>query len=460
MRAMTPVPATGTRSVPLPRQWGLRALDVVALVAGNSVLILLMWVRHGGLDQLDTVGGALTGAGQLAALMGTWFALVGIVLMARSPWLDQAIGPDRLAWAHRWIGFATVWLIGGHAVLTLTGWALGDGQNVVAEAVDLMAGYPYVLWAVVGFGLFLMVGFTSMAAARRRMSYETWYWLHVYTYLAVALAFLHQLFVGTDFTHDPLAAAYWIALYGATAALVVVFRFGQPLVLQVRHGFRVAGVVEEGPGVASLYVTGRDLDRLPTRSGQYFVVRFLRRGDWWRAHPYSISSAPNGSWLRFTVKALGDDSSTLLHVDPGTRVLLEGPYGVLTGAVRTRRKVTLIAGGIGISPLRALLESLAGNPGDLTLLYRAASARDLVFRDELDRLAAYRGATVHYLVGRRGVDLPADPLNAITLSRLVPDIADQDVYLCGPTGLMRRTEEALRELGVPRGQVHAERFSY
>ena len=460
MPDMTPIPAARPRGVPLPRQWGLRPLDVVALVAGNAVLIALMWIRHGGLDQLDTLGGALTAAGQLAALMGTYLALVGIVLMARSPWLDQAIGPDRLAWAHRWIGFATIWLIGGHVVLTLTGWALGDGRNVVEEAIDLIASYPYVLWAVVGFGLFVMVGFTSMAAARRRMSYETWYWLHVYTYLAIAVAFLHQLFVGTDFTHDPLAAAYWIALYVATAALVVVFRFGQPALLYARHGFRVGGVVDEGPGVASLYVTGRDLHALPVRSGQYFVVRFLRRADWWRAHPYSISSAPNGSWLRFTVKALGDDSSTLPHVDPGTPVLLEGPYGVMTGAVRTRRKVTLIAGGIGISPLRALLESLAGNPGDLTLLYRAPSDRDLVFRDELDRLAAHRGATVHYLVGRRGVELPDDPLSAATLARLIPDIAGQDVYLCGPTGLMRRTEQALDELGVPRGQVHAERFSY
>jgi predicted ferric reductase len=457
---MTPVPASQARAVPLPRQWGLRALDVVALVAGNAVLIVLMWVRHGGLDQLGTLAGALTAGGQLAALLGTYLALVGIVLMARSPWLDQAIGPDRLASAHRWIGFATIWLIAGHAVMTILGWALGDGRNVVAETIDLAAGYPYVLWAVVGFGLFVMVGVTSMAASRRRLSYETWYWLHVYTYLAIALAFLHQLFVGTDFTHDPLAAVYWISLYVATASLVAAFRFGQPVLLFARHGFRVGGIVEEAPGVASLYVTGRDLDRLPMRSGQYFVVRLLRREDWWRAHPYSISSAPNGTWIRFTVKALGDDSATLPHVEPGTRVLLEGPYGVLTGAVRTRRKVTLIAGGIGISPLRALLESLAGAPGDLTLLYRAASERELVFRDELDRLAAHRGATVHYLVGRRGVDLPADPLNAATLARLVPDIADQDVYLCGPTGLMRRTEASLLELGVPRGQVHAERFSY
>jgi ferredoxin-NADP reductase len=222
----------------------------------------------------------------------------------------------------------------------------------------------------------------------------------------------------------------------------------------------VSAVVQEGPGVVSVYVTGRDLDRLAVRSGQYFVVRFLSRDRWWRAHPYSLSSAPNGAWLRFTVKALGDDSSRVGGVPVGTRVFLEGPYGILTGARRTRPRVTLIAGGIGISPLRALLESLAARPGELTLLYRASEPGDLVFRDELDLLAAHRGARVHYLVGRRGIDVPADPFGPVTIAGLVPDIADQDVFVCGPSSLMRRTETALAELGVPRSQVHAERFAY
>ncbi len=407
---MTPTTAARPRAVPLPRQWGVRGRDVAALIAGNAVLIVAMWVRHGGLDQLDTVAGILTGIGQLSALLGTYLALVGVVLMARSPWLDQAVGPDRLAWYHRWIGFATIWLIAAHGVFTITGWAMGDGRDVVAEAVDLALGYPYVLWSVAAFVLFMLVGFTSMAASRRRLSYETWYWLHVYTYLAIALAFLHQLFVGADFTRDPVATGYWAALYAATAILVLAFRFGQPLTTYARHGFRVGGVVRETPDVASLYVMGRDLERLAVRSGQYFVVRFLTRGEWWRAHPYSISAAPNGAWLRFTVKGLGDDSARLPDVEPGTRVLLEGPYGILTGAVRTRPRVTLIAGGIGISPLRALLESLHAGPGELTLLYRVRRREDLVFREELDRLAAHRGATVHYLVGQRGVDLPAHPL--------------------------------------------------
>jgi predicted ferric reductase len=457
---MSTAPIARRRPVPLPRTWGIRPVDVVALLVANGVFIVLMWIRHGGPDELAGPGGLFTAGGQLMALLGTYLALIGIVLVGRSPWLDQAFGPDRLTRAHRWLGFATLCLIGGHVALTLTGWAIGDGQSLLTELVDLVTGYPYVLWGVAGFLLFLLVGISSMAAARRRTSYETWYWIHVYGYLAVALAFLHQLFVGADFTHDQLAAIYWISLYALTAALVIVFRFGQPFMLNRRHRLRVAAVTAEGPGVVSVYVAGRDLERLAVRSGQYFIVRFLTRNSWWRAHPYSLSSAPNGAWLRFTVKALGDDSNRVRDVAVGTRVFLEGPYGNLTGASRTRPKVTLIAGGIGISPLRALLESLAAKPGELTLLYRASTASDLVFRGELDVLARHRGARVHYLVGRRGIDVPSDPFNAATIARLVPDIAHQDVFLCGPVDLMRRSEAALRELGVPRAQVHAERFAY
>ncbi|MEI7742728.1 MAG: ferric reductase-like transmembrane domain-containing protein [Chloroflexota bacterium] len=457
---MSSAPIDQPRPVPMPRHWGIRPGDVAALLIGNGAFIVLMWIRHGALDELSAPGGVFTAFGQLAALLGTYLALIQLVFMGRSPWLDEAIGPDRLAWLHRWLGFGTVWLIGGHVVSTLVGWSIGDGRSVVAELVELLTGFPYVIWALAGFALFVMLGITSVRAARHRLSYEAWYWLHVYAYLGIALAFLHQVFVGLDFTHDALATAYWIGLYLIAAALVLVFRFGQPILLNRRHGLRVMALVPEAPGVTSIYVTGRDLDRLAARSGQYFILRFLSRSSWWRAHPYSLSSAPNGQWLRFTVKALGDDSARVGEVPVGTRVFLEGPYGILTGARRSRPKVTLIAGGIGISPIRALLESLAGRPGELTLLYRASTPADLVFRGELDLLAAHRGATIHYLVGRRGIDVPPDPFSATTIMRLVPDIADQDVYLCGPTDLMIRTEAALREIGVPMAQLHAERFTY
>ncbi|HEX6867847.1 MAG TPA: ferredoxin reductase family protein [Candidatus Limnocylindrales bacterium] len=448
-----------TRPVPLPRVWRITAVDIVAVLIANGVIILAMWLRHDGLDQLSTLGGQLTVIGQLTGLYAAYLALIQLVLMSRSPWLDQAFGMDGLAAAHRWLGFATAWLLLGHGVFIVTGYALGDGSTVVEEAVTLVTTYPYVLMAVVSGGLFGLVAVSSVRAARRRVSYETWYGLHLYAYLAVALGFLHQLFVGADFIHDPVAVGYWVALYAIAAASIVVFRVGQPVWLSARHRLRIANVVTEGPGVYSIYLTGRDLDRLAVRSGQYFLWRFLTRDGWWRAHPFSISSAPNGAWLRITIKELGDWSKAVASISVGTRVVIEGPYGVLTGARRTRSKVLLVAGGIGITPLRALLEALPANPGDLTLLYRVRSVPEIIFRQELDALAQRRGARIHYLIGPRGEGV-ADPLDATALLRLVPDVVERDVFLCGPASMMQRVEVSLRRLGLPQRQIHAERFAY
>lgn len=454
-------PSTAVGSPPLPRTWSLRAGDLGAIATGLGVLIVLMWVRHGGLEALASPAGVLTGAGQLTALLGTYLALLQLVLMSRSPFLDQVVGPDRLAWLHRWIGFACTWLVVGHVVLTTVGYAASEGRGVVEQAATLVLEYPLVLAAAVGLGLFLLVTLTSLRAARRRMAYETWFGLHLYAYLGIVLAFGHQLLVGSDFTDDPVALAFWAALYAATFALILAFRVGQPIALALRHRFEVANVVAEAPGVVSIYVTGRDLDRLAVRAGQFFNLRLLTRDGWWRAHPFSLSASPNGRFLRFTVKDLGDWSGGRLQRLPaGTRLVLEGPYGVLTGARRRRRGVLLVAGGIGISPLRALFEALAARPGELALVYRARTPGDVVFRAELDAIARARDATVHYVVGRRGTPgVGARPLGAEQLAALVPDIRDRDVYVCGPTSLMDEVERSLRDLGVHRSQIHLERFN-
>ncbi|MGZ6270649.1 MAG: ferredoxin reductase family protein [Candidatus Limnocylindrales bacterium] len=447
--------------MPLPRTWGLRLSDVVLLLVGNGVLMLGMWVRHGGLEQLAAPGGFIIAAGQLTALAGTYLALIQLVLMSRSPWLDQLLGMDRLTWAHRWVGFSCVWLLVAHAAFTTVGYAMGDGSTVVGEAVALLTTFPYVLLSAIALVLFIVVAASSVRAARGRLSYEAWYVIHLSVYLAIALAFLHQLVVGTDFINDPLARLYWIGLYVLAGGLIVTFRLGQPIYRSLRHQLRVANVVEEAPGVVSVYLTGRDLDLLPVRAGQYFLWRFLTRAGWWRAHPFSISAAPNGQWLRLTIKELGDYTGDLQQLRIGTRVFAEGPYGVLTGARRTRQRVLLIAGGIGITPLRALLEELPAAPGELTLIYRARSWQDVVFREELDVLMQRRGATVHYLVGQRQRRDPrADPLSSRALRELVPDIQQRDVFLCGPTGMMQAVRANLRRLGLTSSQIHWEQFAY
>ena len=449
------------RRPPMPRPSAVRGGDVGVVVLVNGLLIVGMWVRHGALGGLTTPGTIATAAGQLSALLGTYLALVQLVLMARSPWLDQAFGLPRLALWHRWVGFACLWLLVAHAVFTTAGYALVDRTSITDEVATLLTQYPFVLMGTVGLALLVFVGVTSLRIALRHVSYETWYYLHWYAYLGIALGFAHQLVVGTDFTDDPIATGYWIGLYAATAALLVAFRFGPPVFMALRHRMRVANVVKEAPGVVSIYVTGRELDRLPVRAGQFFIWRFLAADGWWRPHPFSVSAAPNGEWLRLTVKERGDDTGWLQGIAVGTPVLAEGPYGAFTGALRTRPRILLVAGGIGITPLRALIEELAPQRGALTLIYRASRWEDVVFRAEIDSLMKARGWTVRYLIGRRDQgEVAREPLDAAHLRALVPDVAKRDVFISGPDSMIDAVRAALRRLDVPSRQIHAERFSF
>jgi predicted ferric reductase len=294
-----------------------------------------------------------------------------------------------------------------------------------------------------------------MAFARRRLRYETWYFVHLYAYLGIALAFSHQLATGTDFIAQPAARAYWYALYAVTLGALVVFRIGLPLVRSTALRLRVERVVEEAPGVVSVEIGGRRLERLRAEAGQFFTWRFLTRDRWWEAHPFSLSAAPDGRRLRITVKGLGDYTAALRAIPPGTRVIAEGPFGTFTAAARRHARVALIAGGVGITPIRALLEEMPGGPEDITVVYRALTADDLILREELDELAGRRGVHVHYLVGGHDGD---DPLSPEHLRRLVPDIAARDVYVCGPPAMVDATRASLGRTGVR--HIVTERFAY
>ncbi|MEA2843343.1 MAG: hypothetical protein QOJ69_1014 [Actinomycetota bacterium] len=444
-------------AAPPPRD---RARAVLAVVAANAVIVVGLWIRHGGLQASTGPGGVLTGVGQVSGLLGAYAVLLQLLLMARLPVLERHLGFDGLARWHRWNGFASVSLILTHAVTITLGYAAAGRLTVPGQIGEFIRHYPDVLMAILATGILVGIAVTSARAARARLSRETWYFVHLYAYLAVALGFAHQLAVGTDFADDRLARIWWVAMYVAVGGSILAWRVGWPVWFNARHRLRVAAVVDEAPGVLSVYVTGRHLDRVRAKAGQFFLWRFLTRDRWWQAHPFSLSAAPDGRSLRITVKDLGDFTHTLRALRPGGRVFAEGPYGTFTAARRTRRRVVLIAGGIGIAPLRALLEALPGDRGDVTLVYRVQRTQDFVFRHELERLALDRGIVIHPIAGNDIGDDETDRLGVPALRRLVPDVADCDVYLCGPPGLVDVLRRRLRRLGVPRPQIHAERFAY
>ncbi|MFE9690059.1 ferric reductase-like transmembrane domain-containing protein [Micromonospora sp. NPDC005806] len=456
---------TARRALPaVPTWWA----DVAGSAAVLSLLVVTaLWTANHGVQQLlanPAIG--LTSLGRLAGLISADLMLIQVVLMARVPLIERRFGQDRIARWHRLTGFTSFHLLLAHVLLTVLGYAGTTRQGVLAQTWDLVVTYPGMLLATAALALLVLVVVTSVRVARRRLRYESWHLLHLYAYLGIALALPHQLWTGDDFLSSAVARAYWWTVYLLALASVLVFRFGLPAWRSLRHRIEVAAVVPEAPGITSVWLRGRDLHRLPARAGQFLLWRFLDGPGWSRAHPYSLSAPPNGDLMRITVKDLGADSARVATLRPGTKVLVEGPYGRLTGEHWRGGGITMLACGVGITPLLALLWELPYAPGEAVLLYRARTPEDLAFRAELDRLAAERGLVVHYLVGPRAARpswLPAYAeglSDAAALRRLSPGVTAHDVFLCGPDGWVDAVRAAIRAAGVPDAHTHHERFAW
>jgi predicted ferric reductase len=430
--------------------------DWAAIVTGTGLgLTVALYLETVTASDWNSVYSVIISLSRIAALVGSYLAIVGLVLVSRISWIERSVGHDRLVIWHRKLGPYSLYLITLHVVLVLLGYAGNDHVRLYSELWHLITRFPWMLPAFVAFVFFAAAGITSYKRVRGTMSYETWWTIHLYTYLGISLSFMHQVLTGPMFMGHPLNKAYWTGLYIAAGVIIVLWRFLIPTVRSLRHNLRVEQIVHEGPGVISVVMRGRKLSKLNAQGGQFFGWRFIAPSQWWISHPYSLSAAPTDQYLRVTVKELGDHSRILNKVKPGTRVFFEGPYGTFVASRATRGHVVLIGGGVGITPLRALMEEL--DPGkEIDVLFRASKDEDLVLRHELDELARQIGARVHYLVGSRTIH----PMSAKYISEFVPAFADSDVYVCGPTPLVDAVREAARSAGIPKDRFHDEAFEF
>jgi ferredoxin-NADP reductase len=431
-------------------------VDACAAAAGLGFGAVLAAVSLGeSRGSLAAPGGLLSAAGRLAGFTGAYLILVMVVLIARLPWLESSVGQDRLVRWHRRLAPWSISLITVHVMLITLGYAQASSTGPLRQLWVLVTSYRDMLPAAVGFGLLIMAGVSSYRQVRRRLRYETWWVIHLYLYIGLAMAFAHQIFTGVAFIGHPLVRALWIVVWSATAGMVLVFRVAQPVYRSLRHQLRVVEVRPEAPGVVSVVCRGRHLERLAVSGGQFFHWHFLTKGMWWQGHPYSLSALPQPPYIRVTIKGLGDQSRAAASLRPGTRVAIEGPYGAFTSHARVRDGVALFAAGVGITPVRALLEDLPDGV-DVVVVVRASTPADLVHRDEVAALVRQRRGRLQEITGSRH----KVRLSTKLLRTVVPDIAHRDVYICGPEGFSAEVAAAARQLGTDAEQVHIETFGF
>ena len=446
----------------------LRGQDLVESIGWLSIVwVVFTFLIDGGLVGITDFQKALGAVDRLSALVATDLLLIQTLLIARVPWLDKLYGHDRATLTHKRLGKPILYLVILHFISVTWSYAIADSKNVVDEFLTMLNSIPDLVTGTIAFVLMIIVVITSIKITRSRLSYEAWYLVHLLAYGAVMLAIPHQINVGTDIAGKPLAQMFWISAYLFVGLNILWFRLLSPIVLSGFHGLKVSDAVAESSDATSIYISGRKLKSFQAKSGQFFIIRLVTPGQWWRAHPFSLSAAPADNTLRFTVGNRGDDTALMQNTKAGTRVILEGPYGVFTEDRRTQENVVLIAAGIGAPPIRALAESIAARPGDVSIIYRIRNKNDAALAEELTEIAKHRGFYLHILEGSRKSPtswLPAGPDDHLVdderLIKLCPKIAKSDVYICGPAAFTKAVEKSLHSAGTPVNQIHSEEFAW
>jgi predicted ferric reductase len=437
---------------------------LVTLLWGSGAAAVALYLAYGGMNSWNSFGGVVTGLGIIAGLIGSDFVLVMLVLAARVPVIDRTIGHDRAVATHRRLGKPALYLLLAHGALLLIGYGASTGINPIAEIGPMLA-LPDMPLAFIGTALFIVIVVTSLVAVRRRFSYEGWHLVHLLSYLAVIFALPHQFSDSGMLAVGTLQRVYWVALYVLAAGAIVFFRFLKPIIATFRHGLTVSGTTVEAPGVVSIHLRGRRLRELRSQGGQFLIWRFWTGKTWWHSHPISLSAMPSDTTARITVRGLGNGSTRIGRIPVGTPVSIEGPYGIFSDVARTSPRLAIIAAGIGVTPVRALLENARIAPGEATVLLRASDQDETYLWDELGEIAAAKGAMLYTSVGHRARRGPTwladhDVRRGVTLRSIFPHLANSDLYLCGPSSWLDAVEADARALGIPEHQIHAERFDW
>jgi len=442
--------------------------DLVEAIGWLTVVfVTLTFLIDGGANDLTDLATGLNAVARLSALIATDLLLIQLLLIARVPWLDKLYGHDRATLTHKKLGKPVLYLVLAHFATTVWSYSITDGLNLWDEQLSLLNTISDIVFATISLALMILVVVTSLNFARKRLPYEAWYLVHLFAYGSVLFAIPHQINLGTDIAGKPVAQAFWISAYLFVALNILWFRLLSPIFFSGFHRVKVSKTVVEASDATSIYVGGKNLDFFAAKSGQFFIVRVITWKQWWRAHPFSLSAAPTKDTLRFTVGNRGDDTAEMQNIEPGTRVILEGPYGVFTEARRTQDHVVLVAAGIGAPPIRAIAETISARPGEVSIIYRVRNSNDAALIAELREIAKRRGFFIHILEGSRKHPqswFPAGVNDQFPdherLTALVPNVAKSDVYICGPSAFTKAVERSLTKTGTPVNQIHTEEYAW
>ena len=426
----------------------------------NTAFIFLVWLNSTRLDFSEPAITVLR-IGGLLGLLSAMSVLYQFVLQARLPFIERYLGTPLIHRLHRYNGYMIFWLLLGHVFLVTLGHSRLHEISFFKQYVEQLLYYPFVLLAFIALCLIIFVIISSINMTRRRLRYEYWYGIHLAVYLSILLAFLHQINNGTTLLTTDWFKTYWIAFYVLVLGSVAYFRFIALVLRYIKYGFYVREVDQETHDTISIYIgTKKPLPADFFKPGQFGIWRFFNKRLWWQAHPFTISTSPQNG-LRLTPKAVGDFTRDLQKIKVGTKLYFDGPHGIFTTDRLEDKKPLFIAGGIGITPLRAMLEGLGKKAKDAILIHAVRTPDDRTLQAELATIAKKTGAKIYYVYSEKApAGKTCTHIDISLLKKLVFDPKNRSVALCGPPPMMDAVESELIKFGIDKSDIHTERFDF
>ena len=355
-------------------------------------------------------------------------------------------GLDRVYAVHKKLGIAILVLILCHYYVTpdFKGLALTSELNKLAAQLGKVAFYTLM-------GLILFSLIVRIPKTRIEIPYQVWRFTHRFIGLGFVVVVVHMNFIKRPFNSTALLAGY----LNLCAAIGIASYLYIELFARVRRRRYVVTEVVPADG-ATLIRAKPDGKPLRIKPGQFVFLKVHKTG-LREAHPFTVAGIEQGGSVAFAIKPLGDFTRNLRErLKPGDRLGLEGGYGHFNYAKGSDRQIWL-AGGIGITPFLAMLESVpVSETRQVHLIYCVKNANEAVGVETLES-AAERVEKFSYTLH----DSSKRRLDADLLTELVGfDVSGADLWFCGPAPLRKAIESGLKKAGKAPARVEFERFQF
>ncbi|MGD8463734.1 MAG: ferric reductase-like transmembrane domain-containing protein [Anaerolineae bacterium] len=398
-----------------------------------------------------------------AGFVGLSLMCLEFALISRIKAAAQAFGEDSLQLFHNLMGMVALGFLIAHPVLlVITIYPANCWLNPFAACANAISRAA----ALALYALILLVGL-SVWRKKLNIKYELWQVTHGLLALFVLIgAEVHINAIGR-YTSTPIMRVVWL-IYGIlVAGLLIQYKILLPLWSWNKTWEVVENRSERGDS-RTLILKPVGHDGYSFQPGQFAWLKTGSTPFGPGQHPISMSSAGDvepGGEVAFTIKNLGDWSGEEVpSLRPGDRIWLDGPHGVFTMDRKQAMGYVFIAGGVGITPLHSMLQTMVEREDvrPVLLFYGGRDWQELTLREELDALSAKLNLKLIYVLNapHEGWQGETGYVTAEVLRRYLPKQYKRFVYfICGPDPMMDAMEQALPQLGIARESIQTERFA-